>query len=108
MYPTGYKQVYLPRDFCLALTRYIIDLASKLVIFALAFYSTWVCIVNWNWFKTAINLDCADKSSTMVTHVMEPFRDMYQYGIILLIGQMIVLVFVACVDIVHFCYIYKN
>ena len=44
----------------------------------------------------------------MVTHVMEPFRDMYQYGIVLFIGQMIVLVFVIVIDIVHFCYVYRN
>ena len=98
----------MPKDFCLAIIRYIVDFACKAIIFALALYSSWVCIVNWNWFKSAINLQCADNEVTMVSHVMEPFRDMYEEGIILLIGQMIVLVFVIVVDIIHFCYVYRN
>lgn len=108
VYPVGYKQVYLPQDFCLSIVRFIIDLSCKAVVFSLAFYSAWVCVVNWNWFKSAINMGCSDGSALMVTHVIEPFRDMYQQAILLTIAQIVIIVFVVILDLIHLYYVYHN
>ena len=55
IYPVGYKQYYLPKDFALSLIRYIVDIVCKLTIFGLVIFLTWHSIYNWNWFKSAVN-----------------------------------------------------
>ena len=104
----GYKQVYLCKDFCFAIVRYIIDFSCKAIIFATTFYVAWVCMVNWNWFKSAINVGCTDGNYTMITYMIEPFRDMYQQAVVLTIAQMIVIVVVLILDLVHFVWVYRN
>lgn len=100
--------MYLPRDFCYALTRYIIDFVAKVAILGLLIYTAWVIFVNWNWFKSALNLNCPDDSQVLISMVMEPFRTMYQQSLNYVIAQLVVFAFVAIVDIVHFIYIYRN
>lgn len=78
------------------------------VIFSLGFYVAWICVLYWNWFKSAINEDCPHGNYTLVTHLMEPFRDMYQQAIILTIAQVIILVVVFGLGIGHFYWVYKN
>ena len=60
VYPVGFRQVYLPCDFCMALTRYIIDFVCKIILLSLVLYVTWKSYEYWNWFKAAINEDCAN------------------------------------------------
>ena len=60
VYPVGYKKEYLPWDFFKAIIRYVLDMAFKLIIFGIVFYVTWTSISNWNWFKSAISVNCAD------------------------------------------------
>ena len=60
VYPVGYRQVYLPCDFCLALTRYIIDFFFKLCMIGLVLFVAWKSYEYWNWFKAATNENCVN------------------------------------------------
>ena len=55
IYPVGYKQFYLPKDFARSLIRYIVDIVCKLTIFGLVVFLTYHSAYNWSWFKSAIN-----------------------------------------------------
>lgn len=100
--------MYLPKDFCYALTRYIIDFTCKFAILGLLIYTTWIILVNWNWFKSALNLNCPDSNSLLISKVLEPFRTMYQQSVSYIIAQLVVFALVAIIDIIHFVYIYRN
>ena len=100
--------MYLPKDFCLALTRYVIDFVCKFAILGLLIYTAWVIFVNWNWFKSALNLGCPDKDEILINKVMEPFRSMYQQSLYYIVSQLIIFTFVAVIDLIHFIYIYRN
>lgn len=39
---------------------------------------------------------------------MEPFRDMYQKSLIYAVAQLVVFLFVAIIDLIHFIFIYRN
>lgn len=65
IYPVGYKQIYLPLDFCAAITRYIYDLVAKLVILSVSIYLTWQTFYNWNWFKSVVNFNCYNSNRQM-------------------------------------------
>ena len=62
VYPVGYRQMYLPKDFCEALMRYVIDAICKMAVLGLLIYTAYTIFINWNWFKSALNLECADKN----------------------------------------------
>ena len=100
--------MYLPKDFCLALTRYIIDFSCKFVILGLLIYTAWVIFVNWNWFKSSLNLGCPDNDEMLINNVMEPFRTIYQQSLVYVVSQLVVFTFVAIIDIIHFIYIYRK
>lgn len=70
VYPVGYRQMYLPKDFCFALMRYIIDWVCKIIVLGLMIYSAAVIFINWNWFKSSLNLECADQSELLIKQVM--------------------------------------
>ena len=73
VYPAGYKQMYLPCDFCMAIMRYIIDFSLKIGILGLALFMAWKSYEFWNWFKAATNLDCADGNREMINFVISPY-----------------------------------
>ena len=108
VYPTGYKQVYLPVDFCKALLRYIFDFSCKLTIFGLVFYLTWVAWTNWNWFESAVKENCADSNPQINNYILQPYSQLYltvlQFGV----GKVIICFVYLIVDIAHFIFIYRN
>ena len=77
VYPTGYQQRYLPCDFCKALTQYIIDFSCKLTILGLMLYIAYVSWYNWNWFKSAIQENCADDNPQLFQYILSPYSDLY-------------------------------
>lgn len=62
--------MYLPKDFCISLIRYIVDFTSKFIILGLLVYIAWNIFVNWNWFKSALNLNCPDGHKILISGVM--------------------------------------
>lgn len=77
VYPIGYKQKYLLKHFLLALSRYIIDMCAKLTIFALTLANLFTIYTNFNWFKTAVNLNCADGNIGTLQEIMNPYMSLY-------------------------------
>ena len=73
VYPVGYKQKNMPKHFCMALSRYIIDFSAKLAILALTLWNILTIYMNYNWYKSAINLNCADSNHTTMYQVLKPY-----------------------------------
>lgn len=108
VYPVGFKQVYLPMDFCSALCRYLIDFFCKFGLLGLALFMAWKSYENWNWFKAATNLDCANGNMELIDYVINPYTLLYEKSLIYSVAHIALLAVVFAIDIIHFCYIYKN
>lgn len=108
VYPVGYKQIYMPGEFCKSTFRYIIDLVCKVVIFGTTFYLSYTSVVIWNWFKSAINENCHDQNPQMATYVMTPYSELYVKIVQYSVAQCVIVAVVLIVDVVHFRWIYKT
>ena len=108
VYPTGYKQKYLPFDFAKSLSRYIFDFSCKLTILGLLFYLAWISWTNWNWFKSALKENCSDGNPQINDYILNPYIELYltvlQFGVAKVIVGLVYLV----IDIVHFVFMYRQ
>lgn len=77
VYPVGYKQKYLLKHFWLALSRYLIDISAKVTIFGISLANVILLYTNYNWFKSAVNLNCPDSNLTTMEVIMKPFMVLY-------------------------------
>jgi hypothetical protein len=41
VYPVGFRQTYLPWEFCKAITRYLVDFTAKVVLLGLTIFVVW-------------------------------------------------------------------
>jgi hypothetical protein len=108
VYPIGYKQKYLLKHFLLALSRYIIDISAKLTIFALTLANLFTIYTNFNWFKTAVNLNCPDGNIGTLQEIMNPYMDLYTKLLNYSLGTLVICVVMIVIDIIHFVYIYRG
>lgn len=107
VYPVGYKQRYLVKHFLMALFRYIVDALCKLGILGVSFGALWLIYSNYNWFKSAINLGCADSNPTTLKNILVPYMNIYSKLLYYYIGILAVTGAMIIIDIIHFVYIYK-
>ncbi len=108
VYPIGYKQKYLPKHFIYSLIRYIVDGCVKITLIGLTLGNLFTIYKNYNWFKSAINLNCADGNLTTLYSILNPFLNLYTQLFNYSLATLVVCVFMFVVDIVHFIYIYRN
>lgn len=108
VYPIGYKQKYLPKHFLYAIVRYIVDVCAKITLTGLTLGNLFTIYKNYNWFKSAINLNCADGNITTLYSILDPFVNLYTLLLNYSIATLVVCIFMIVIDIVHFVYIYKN
>lgn len=73
VYPVGYRQKYLFNHFLLAVSRYVLDGCVKITLLGLFLGNTFIIYTNYNWFKGAINLRCADGNFTTQFQILNPF-----------------------------------
>ena len=107
VYPVGYKQKHMPKHFCMALSRYILDFAAKIAILALTMVNLLTIYTNYNWFKSAINLNCADSNLTTIYTVLKPYMELYEDLLNYSLATLVLTVTMIIIDVVHFCYIYS-
>ena len=107
VYPIGYKQKNLPKHFFMALVRYIFDFVAKLSILGISFANIYLIYINYNWFKSAINLNCPASNVSTLQNIMNPFLDLYSVLFNYCLSIIVVTIFMLVIDIVHFIYIYR-
>ena len=108
VYPVGYKQKYLPKHFCYAIMRYIIDGCAKLTLAGLTLGNLFTIYKNYNWFKSAINLNCADGNTTTLYSILNPFLILYTQLFNFSLATLVVCIVMIIIDLLHFVYIYRN
>lgn len=108
VYPVGYRQRYLLKHFLLALSRYVLDGCAKLALLGLSLGNLFTIYINYNWFKSAINLKCADGNTTTIFGVLNPFMILYSDLFNYSLAVLVVCVVMVVVDVIHFVYIWRN
>ncbi len=108
VYPIGYKQKYLLKHFLLALSRYIVDISAKLIIFGLTFANLFTIYTNYNWFKTAVNLGCPDGNIGTLQEIMNPYMTLYTDLLNYSLATLVICFVMIVIDIIHFIYIYRG
>jgi hypothetical protein len=108
VYPVGYKQKYLLKHFWLALSRYLVDATAKLTILGLTLANLFTIYTNYNWFKSAVNLNCADGNIGTLQAIMNPYMTLYTKLFNYSLATLVVCVAMLVVDLLHFCYIYRS
>ena len=108
VYPVGYKQKYLLKDFLLALSRYIVDFVAKIVILGLTLANLFTIYTNYNWFKSAVNLNCPDNNTGTLQLIMNPYMVLYTKLFNYSLATLAICLAMVIIDLIHFCYIYKG
>lgn len=108
VYPTGYKQLYLPYDFILSSMRYIVDLVCKLIILGCVSYLSWMSIYNWSWFKSASNQNCIQGNPQMNQYIINPYTQLYLELVKFSVAKLTICIFFLLIDVIHFRHIYKT
>lgn len=108
VYPIGYKQKYLLKHFLYALSRYILDISAKLTILGIQLANVFLLYTNYNWFKSAVNLNCPDGNLTTLYNIMEPFMTLYKMLFNYALASVVICAVMLIIDIIHFVYIYRN
>lgn len=108
VYPVGYRQKYLFNHFLLAVSRYVIDVSVKLTLLGLALGNTFIIYTNYNWFKGAINLRCADSNFTTQFLILNPFMQLYLSLFNYSLTVVVICFVMIIIDIIHFVYIWRN
>jgi hypothetical protein len=108
VYPVGYKQKYLLKHFLLALGRYVIDISAKITIFGITLANLFTIYTNYNWFKSAVNLNCPDSNIATLQAIMNPYMVLYTKLFNYSLATLVICIAMLIVDFIHFIYIYKN
>ena len=108
VYPVGYRQHYLLKHFMYAMVRYVVDLCTKLALLGLALGNIFTIYTNYNWFKTAINLNCPDSNYATLYSILSPFLTLYTLLFNYALATLVICIAMIAVDVVHFIYVYRN
>lgn len=108
VYPVGYRQRNLPKHFFMALSRYLIDVSAKLAILGLTLTNLFTIYSNYNWFKSAVNLNCPDGNLSTFNDIMDPYMALYTKLFNYSLSTLVISLFMLVIDIVHFVYIYRG
>jgi len=92
----------------MALSRYIIDFLAKFAILGLTIVNIITTYTNYNWFKSAMNLNCADSNLTTIYQILKPYMDLYETLYKYILTILVITILMIIIDIVHFVYIYRN
>lgn len=108
VYPIGYKQKYLLKHFLLSLIRYIVDLLAKLTILGITLGNLFTIYTNYNWFKSAVNLNCPDSNFGTLQAIMNPYMNLYTKLFNYSLATLVICIAMLLIDVIHFIYIYKS